>query len=137
MIVPPGNGTTEEKIAKAIEKAMLETLDDKATSVSRNDVEIKPTVLYAGIDNPVKILVDHADKMQANLLSVGAGRVGRTLSPVNFSYQLTRKSPCSVLVAKKTKNTDSEKVSDNKRSAYQPSFYVEDPQKWAETKSFI
>lgn len=137
MIVPPGNGTTEEKIAKAIEKAMLETLDDKATSVSRNDVEIKPTVLYAGIDNPVKILVDHADKVQANLLSVGAGRVGRALSPVNFSYQLTRKSPCSVLVAKKTKNTDSQKVSNNKRSAYHPSFYVEDPQKWVETKSFI
>ena len=133
MIVPPGNGTTEQKIEKALETAMLEALDDKATSVSRSDVEIKPTVLFAGVENPVKVLVDHAEMRQANLLSVGVGSVGRILSPVNFSYQLARKSPCSVLVAKKT---DSH-VSDKQPTEPSPNFYVEDPQSWVQTKCFI
>jgi hypothetical protein len=132
MIVPQGNGTTEDKILKALEKAMLEALDDKSTCLSRSDVKITPKVLFAGADNPVRTLTDYAERCQANVLSVGVGSIGRILNPVNFSYHLTRKSPCSVLVARKT-----EHCIQNTHTSNVVGFYVEDPQQWVQTKSFI
>jgi hypothetical protein len=44
MVVPRGNGTTGDKIEKALEQAMIEVLDDASTSLNRDDVVIKPTV---------------------------------------------------------------------------------------------
>jgi len=135
MVVPPGNGTTGEKIERALEQAMIDVLDDESTCLNREDVAIKPTVLFAGMDNPVKVLMDYAEQQQSNLLSVGVGSVGRVLSPVNFSYQLTRKSPCSVLVARRRaahcEEIQTSSVSEDK------GYYVEDPQEWVRTKSFI
>lgn len=137
MVVPPGNGTTEEKISRSLEKAMLEALDDESSSLSRYDVEIRPKVLFAGMDNPVKVLIDYAEINQASILSVGVGSIGRILSPVNFSYQLTRKSPCSVLVARKTDDEAQKNIECSQPRSSGASFYVEDPQEWVKTKSFI
>ena len=125
MVAPKGNGTTESKISKALEKAMIEALDDHSTVLTRNDVDIKPVVLHAGIDNPVKVLVNYAAEHNINLLSVGVGSIGKVFTPVNFSYSLTHHSPCSVLVARKTIVSPV------------PSFYVEDPTEWVNHKSFI
>ena len=126
MMVPRGNGTTGEKISAALEQAMLEVLDDAACHLNREDIEIKPTVLFAGIDNPIKVLVDYGEQRGANLLSVGVGSIEKIFNPVNFSYQLTRKSPVSVLVARRT--VAPEQVM---------SYYVEDPELWVQSKSFI
>jgi nucleotide-binding universal stress UspA family protein len=126
MVAPKGSGTIASKIAQALEKAMLESLDDHSTVLSRTDVDIKPVVLHAGIDSPVKVLVNYAGDNNVNLLSVGVGSIGRVFNQVNFSYSLTHHSPCSVLVARKTVVSSSV-----------PNFYVEDPTEWVNHKSFI
>ena len=129
MVAPKGNGSIEAKISKALEDAMIEALEDESTCLTRSDVDIRPVVLQAGIDNPVKVLVDYAAENNCNLLSVGVGSIGRVFTPVNFSYSLTHSSPCSVLVARKTIKGRVDTASCN--------FYVEDPSEWVRSKSFI
>jgi hypothetical protein len=83
----------------------------------------------------MKVLVDYAEVNSANLVSVGIGSIGRIFSPTNFSYYLTHKAPCSVLVARRTEETPIVTKSD--AESVKPSFYVEDPQEWVNHKSFI
>lgn len=129
MVAPKGNGSVEAKISKALEDAMIEALEDDSTCLTRSDVNIRPVVLHAGIDNPVKVLVDYAAENECNLLSVGVGSIGRVFTPINFSYSLTHTSPCSVLVARKTEKPRIDTATCN--------FYVEDPTEWVRNKSFI
>ena len=135
MVAPKGNGTTEEKIAKALEMAMRQALADDSTCLTPGEVKISPVVLYAGIENPIKVLVDYAESSSANLVSVGAGSIWRIFSPKNFSYYLTHKAPCSVLVARRTQQQQSETKQETSNDSR--SFYVEDPQEWVRHKSFI
>ena len=135
MMAPQGNGTTEHKISKSLERAMMDALRDKATSLSPDDVNIKPVVLFAGVDNPTKILVDYAASNQVNLVSVGLGSIDRIFAPPNFSYYLTHKSPCSVLVARRTPGGYLQTpVEENTKV---PDYYVEDPEEWFMRKSSI
>ena len=129
MVAPKGNGSVGAKISKALEDAMIEALEDDSTCLTWSDVNIRPVVLHAGIDNPVKVLMDYAADINCNLLSVGVGSIGRVFTPINFSYSLTHTSPCSVLVARKTLKARVDTASCN--------FYVEDLTEWVRNKSFI
>ena len=142
MMPPQGNGTTEDKIAKALEKVMLDALNENATRLGPDDVNIRPVVLFAGVDNPTKVLVDYASSNKANLVSVGVGCIGRIFNPVNFSYYLTHKSPCSVLVARRSsegvpESVPTEPSTQRKNGAGIADFYVDDPEEWFLRKSSI
>jgi hypothetical protein len=125
MAIPPGNGTISQKI----ERALHEAINEVPNTINREDVEMKPTVLFSGVENPIKVLVDYAEEQNANLLSVGSGSVARVLSPANSSHPLPETSSLSVLVAAGRHMRASRNVSEE--------YYVEDPQKWVQTKSFI
>ena len=138
MMPPKGNGTIEEKIAKSLEAVMLQTLNDKASCLRPDQVTLKSVILFAGVENPTKVIADYAANHRINLVSVGVGSIARIFCSANFSYYLTHNSPCSVLVARGTLQSEPPPITVMKDKVQESAdFYVDDPQEWFLRKSSI